>query len=117
MSPEMRQSIAHSRTTHYISIMSATLIIFAIIGGVLHLGDGAYSAPLMVLTLAITAFGVLAGGVALDDLANLKSDMSDDIRATEYGKGVDGRDFAKLKMISSALIGLTGLASVLAILL
>jgi hypothetical protein len=97
--------------------MTATILVFAIIGGVLHLGDGAYSAPLMVLTLTVTVFGVLAGGVALDDLANLKSDMTDEIRATGYGKGIEARDFGKLKMISSTLIGLTGLASVLAILL
>lgn len=117
MSPEMRQSIVHARTTNYTLIMSATIFAFAIIGGVLHLGDGAYSAPLMVLTLTVSAFGILAGGAALDDLAELQKDMSDEIRETAYGKGVQARDFGKLKMASSALIGLTGLASVLAILL
>ena len=65
MSPELRQSIVHARTTNYTTIMSATIFAFAIIGGVLHLGDGAYSAPLMVLTLVVTAFGILAGGAAL----------------------------------------------------
>ena len=115
MSPELRQSIAHSRAGNYITIIAATIIAFAIMGGVLHLGSGAYSASLMVLTLTVTAFGVLAGGAALDDLENLKSDMTDEIKATGYGAGIQSRDIGKLKMISSSLIGLTGLATVLAI--
>ena len=117
MAPELRQSIVHARTGNYTTIMAVSILAFAIIGGVLHLGDGAYSAPLMVLTLTVTAFGILAGGSALDDLANLQGDMTDDIKATGYGVGVAARDFAKLKMASSVLLGLTGLATVLAILL
>ena len=117
MTPELRQSIVHARTTNYTTIMAATIFAFAIIGGVLHLGDGSYSAPLMVLTITVTGFGVLAGGAALDDLANLQGDMTDEFKASGYGVGVAARDFAKLKMVSTVLIGLTGLASVLAILL
>lgn len=117
MSPELRQSIVHARTANYTFIMAAAIFAFAIIGGVLHLGDGAYSAPLMVLTLTVTAFGILAGGAALDDLVNLQGDMTDAFAATGYGVGVAARDFGKLKLASTVLIGLTGLATVLAILL
>ena len=117
MTPEMRQSIVHSRTSYYNTTMAITIVTFALIGGAIHLGDGSYSAPLMVLTLMVTAYGILAGGTALDDVNNLSKDMSDEIKATNYGAGVQARDISKLKMISSALVGLTGLASVLAILL
>ena len=117
MSPEIRQTIVHARTGDYLSIMRTAIFAFAVIAGVLHFGSGTYSAPLMVLTLTVTAYGVLAGGTALDDINNLKSDMTEETKATAYGAGVMERDIPKLKMVSSVLIGLTGLATVLAILL
>ncbi len=117
MTPEIRQSIVHARSSDYLATMRTVLFAFAVIGGVLHLGSGEYSAPLMVLTLTVTAYGILGGGTALDDLHNLKSDMTDETKATAYGTGVMARDILRLKLISSVLLGLTGLATVMAILI
>jgi hypothetical protein len=117
MTPELRQSIVNSRTGDYVNVMRTTMFTLLGIGAALHFGAGEYSAPLMMLAVTATAYGVLAGGVALDDLENLKGDMDEALSATSYGGGVAARNIPMLKMISTALIGLTGLATILAILI
>ena len=62
------------------------------------------------------AFGILAGGTALDDLIALRGDMDDKMAKTAYGKGVNARNIPALKMISAGLVGLVGLAELIAIL-
>lgn len=117
MTPELRQSIVHSRSGDYVNIMRTTIFTFLGIGAALHFGAGDYSAPLLMLAITVTAYGILAGGVALDDLENLKRDMDDSFATTSYGGGVGARNIPMLKMISSALVGLTGLATILAVLI
>lgn len=117
MTPEQRQTIVQARSRDYNNIMRTTLFTFLGIGAVLHLGGGGYSAPLLVLSIAITTYGALAGGVALDDINALKSDMDEAMAETNYGKGVIARDINRLKLISAGLVGLLGLACVLAILI
>lgn len=116
MSPELRTKILISRVDNYTNVMRTTMFVMLGIGATLYFGPGDYSAPLMVLTLAITAYGILAGGVALDDMIALREDMDEDMAATNYGRGVKARNIPMLKMISTVLIGLVGLAEVLAIL-
>lgn len=117
MTPDHRQSIVRSRTNDYNNIMRTTLFSFLGIGAVLHLGDDSYSAPLLILSIVVTAYGVLAGGTALEDINNLKGDMDDDTTATSYGSGVASRDVLMLKNISAGCIALAGLACVLAVLI
>ena len=69
------------------------------------------------LTVAVTAYGILAGGVALDDIIALRDDMPDDMVSTTYGAAVRARNIPALKMVSAVLIGLSGLAAVLAVLI
>ena len=114
MTPEHRQQIVHARTADYAIIMRTTLFAFLGIGAVLHFGDG-FSLPLLVLTLVVTAYGVLAGSTALDDINNLKADMTEEFSATGYGSGVAKRDVLMLKTISAGCVGLVGLACVLGI--
>ncbi len=117
MTPDQRQAIVHARTADYNNIMRTTLFVFFGIGAALHLGDGSYSAPLLVLSIVITAYGVLAGGTALDDLNALKGDLDDEMSGTTYGTGVANRDILMLKNISAGCVAVTGLACVLAILI
>lgn len=117
MNSDQRQAIVHARSADYNNIMRTTLFTFLGIGFALHIGDGSYSAPLLVLSLTITAYGILAGGTALDDLNALKADLDDEMGATSYGTLVSNRDIPMLKNISSACVGLTGLACVLGILI
>ena len=81
----------------------------------MHFGADSFSLPLLMLTLAVAAFGILAGNACLDDLQKLQGDMTDEFEATEYGQGVLARDFGAFKMASTAIIGLLALANVLAI--
>ena len=74
------------------------------------------SSPETVVVM-MTAYGVLAGGVALDDIIALRDDMDEGVAGTAYGAGVKARDLPMLKMISAGLLGLIGLAEVLAILI
>lgn len=96
--------------------MRTTMLTFLGIAAVLHLGPDTFSLPLLLLTITITAFGALAGSTALDDINNLKEDMTLEFGETVYGNGVASRDIPKLKLVSAALIGLTGVALILTIL-
>ena len=116
MTEDQRIQILLSRTGDYNGTMRTTLFTFAAIGAALHFGDG-YSAPLLVLTVAITAYGILAGGVALDDIIALRDGMPEDTASTPYGQAVKARNLPMLKMVSAVLIGLVGLAAILAILI
>jgi len=117
MTPDQRQAIVHARTADYNNVMRTTLFTFLGIGAVLYLGDGRFSMPLIVLAVVTTAYGVLAGGTALDDINALKGDMDEETASTSYGGGVMGRDVLMLKMISAGCVGLIGLACVLGILI
>lgn len=116
MTEDQRLKILTSRSGDYFGIMRTTLFVLLGIGAALHFGEG-YSPTLLVLAIAVTAYGVLAGGTALDDIIALREDMPEDVAASTYGKGVKARNIPALKAISAALIGLTGLAAVLGILI
>ncbi|WP_413718435.1 hypothetical protein [Silicimonas sp. MF1-12-2] len=116
MTEDHRLQLVISRSGDYFGIMRTTLFVLLGIGAALHFGEG-YSAPLLVLAIAISAYGILAGGVALDDIIALREDMPDDVAGTAYGKGVKARNIPGLKMVSAALIGLTGLSAVLSVLI
>lgn len=116
MTRDQRITILIARSGDYFNIMRTTLFVLLGIGAALHFGDS-YSAPLLVLAIAITAYGILAGGVALDDIIALREDMDDEVAKTAYGRGVKARNIPMLKMISAGLIGLSGLAAVLAVLI
>lgn len=117
MTPELRTQILIARVGDYQTIMRTTLFTMLGIGAALHFGADDYSAPLMVLAIAITAYGILAGSAAMDDMIALRDDMDDDMKATAYGMAVNARNIPMLKMISAGLLGLVGLAEVLAILI
>lgn len=116
MNEDHRVQLAMSRTGDYLGIMRTTLFVLLGIGVATHFGEG-YSAPLMVLAIAITAFGILAGGVALDDIIAIREDMPEDVANSAYGKAVKARNLPALKMISAVLVGLSGLAAVLVMLI
>ena len=115
MTPELRTEIAMGRSTHYFGIMRTVIFGFLGVAAVIEFGPDGYSAPLTMLVITLTAYGILAGGVALDDLNALRADMDDETAGTTYGKGLAERNIPGLKMISSVLVGLTGIAELFAI--
>jgi hypothetical protein len=115
MTPEIRMQIQVARTSAYNDIMRTTMFTFAVIAAAIHFGDGSYSVPLMALTIAVTLFGILAGGTALDDIDNLRADMDEATANSAYGKNAKARNLGALKMTSSILLGLVGLAEIYAL--
>ncbi|WP_212525103.1 hypothetical protein [Actibacterium sp. MT2.3-13A] len=116
MTPELRSSILLGRVTHYTEIMRTTIFTYAALAAIIEFGPAGYSVPLTVLVVATAAYGILAGGAALDDLINLREDLDDAVAQTAYGRGLKARNLPALKMISAVLLGLVGLAELYAIL-
>lgn len=115
MTPELRSKITMSRIDQYSGIMRTTIFTQAGLAAIIELGPDGYSAPLTMLVIATTAYGILAGGTALDDVVNLREDMDEDMAQSSYGKGVNARNIPALKLLSAVLLGLVGLAELYAI--
>ena len=115
MTPELRNAIVISRVDNYSAIMRTTIFALTGIAAIIELGPDGYSAPLTMLVITLTAYGILAGGTALDDIINLRDDMDEDMANSSYGKGVSARNIPALKMISTVLLALIGLAELYAI--
>jgi len=116
MTPTQRDYLAMERTSGYYKIMQTTVWAFVGLAAVIHLGPPGYSAPLITLVVAVTAYGILAGGSALTDMENLGKDMAPETAETNYGKGLLARNLGALKMASTILLALVGLAEIFAIL-
>ncbi|MDJ1017111.1 MAG: hypothetical protein QNJ35_11415 [Paracoccaceae bacterium] len=117
MTPDHRLQLQIARTGDYNGIMRTTIFTFLGVAALIHFGPGGFSLTLAILVIATTAYGVLAGGVALDDIIALRDDMDDETRASAYGQIVSDRNIPTLKMISTALLALIGLAELLAVLM
>lgn len=115
MTPELRTQMLIARINNYTGIMFTTMFVFVGVAVGIELGGGGYSAPLTMLAIGAVAYGVLAGGSALDDMTALRDDMDEATAATNYGKTVGARNIPMLKKISSVLIILIGLAELYAI--
>ena len=115
MTPELRTQIVIARSADYFGVMRTTIFTFLGLAAVIELGPAGYSAPLVTLVIATAAYGILAGGTALDDIIALRDDMDDGMAATAYGGGVKARNIPALKLTSSVLLGLIGLAELYAI--
>ena len=117
MNSDLRMQLQIARTHHYGDIIRTTLFSLLGLGALIGFGAESIDIPLAVLTVAVTLFGILAGGTALDDIATLRDDMDEATGTSNYGQLVKGRNLGLLKMISGTLIGLTGLGLLLSIFL
>lgn len=115
MTPEIRTKLLLGRVTHYNTVMLTTIFALVAVAAIIELGPGGYSAPLTMLVVASTAYGVLAGGSALEDMINLREDMGKEMAETAYGKGVAARNLPALRMTSAVLLSLVGIAELYAI--
>jgi len=115
MTPDQRNYLSMSRSDHYFAIMRTTMYVLAANAAFIHFGPDGYSAPLTMLAIIAGTYGILAGGVALDDINALREDMDDEMKATHLGRMLAARNIPGLKMISAVLIGLTALAELYAI--
>ncbi|MEO0702136.1 MAG: hypothetical protein AAFV31_15310 [Pseudomonadota bacterium] len=115
MNSELRMQLQIARTAQYGDIMRTSLFALIAVAAVVGLGVTGVDIPLAVLTVAITLFGAIGGGTALDDVSVLRQDMDEDTAGSAYGRQVKTRNLALLKTLSAALLGLAGLGVLLAI--
>lgn len=117
MTPDQCISILTARSADYFGIMRTTLFALTGIVAIIQLGPDSYSTPLTMLVIATAAYGILAGGTALDDIINLRDDMDDDMAKSSYGTGVNARNIPAIKITSAVFLGLIGLVEFFAILI
>ncbi|TCD14933.1 hypothetical protein [Oricola cellulosilytica] len=115
MDSQIRSTLSLARQTHYFDVMRTTIFAFVGLAAIIELGPEGYSAPLTMLVISVTAFGILAGSTALEDVRNLIADLDTEMAQTNFGKGIKARNVKALKAISAILIGLIGVAELYAI--
>ena len=116
MDRDQRITLVTARASDYFGIMRTTMFGFIAVAAVLEFGSGGFSLPLLAIVIALTVYGVLAGGTALEDIIAIRDDMDDEMATTAYGSGVRARNIPMLKNISAGLMALIGATEVLAIL-
>lgn len=117
MNSDNRMRLQIARTGQYGDVMRTTFLAFAAIAAVVGFGAEGVDLPLAILTVAVTLFGALGGGTALEDISALRDDMDEGTAASAYGQQAKGRNLDLLRLLSAGLLGLTGLLLVLAIFL
>ena len=115
MTPDQRNYLSMTRSSHYFDIMRTTIFAFIGLAAIIELGPDGYSAPLTVLIVATAAYGILAGGTALEDINKLSDDLDEDTASTNFGKTLKARNFPALKMTSAVLLGLVAIAELYAV--
>ncbi|TCD16253.1 hypothetical protein [Oricola cellulosilytica] len=115
MTQDQRNFLSMARLYQYGNIMRTTIFAYIALAAIMELGPSGYSAPLTVLVVAVAAYGILGGGAALDDVSNLRDAMDEDMAATSFGKAVKSRNMRALKMTSTAVLALIGIAELYAL--
>jgi len=115
MTPEMRSQIADARLQNYHAIIRTVMFANVILIAVIQMGPNGYSAPMTMFSVALAAYGILAGGSSLDDVMALREDMDEKMAATAFGKALKARNTGMLKTISSVLLGLVCVAELYSI--
>lgn len=115
MTPDQRNYLSMCRLTQYYDIMRTTLFVFTGLAAIIEFGPSGYSAPLTVLAITATAYGILGGSTAIADVNNLRDDMDEEAAKTKFGKALKARNVQALNIISAAMVGLIGIAELFAI--
>ena len=116
MSPEIRAKYHITRNTHFNDILRTTLFGQLGIAALIGFGAEGITLLLVVLTIAITVFGIAAGNAALDDINKLRDDMDEATSETAYAKQSMSRNLEMLKMLSTGFLAIIGVTELLAIL-
>ncbi|MEL7026457.1 MAG: hypothetical protein AAGO57_04390 [Pseudomonadota bacterium] len=117
MLPDLRMQLQIARTAQFGDIIRTTFFGLIAIAAVTAFGGDGADIPLAVLTVALSVFGIIGGGVALDDVSALRDDMDDATGLSTYGQAAKSRNLGALKLLSAVLIGAAGLAELAAIFL
>ncbi len=115
MDAHLRSEITKGRLDHYYHIMRTTIFAFVAIAAIIGFGAEGISLALIVLVIATTAYGILAGKTALEDVENLRDDMDEEFARTHFARGISARNMKGLILTSNVFLGLIGLAELVAI--
>ncbi len=115
MDPQLRTEISMRRLEHYYGVLRTTLFAYVALAAIIGFGAEGISLVLFILVIATAAYGILAGRTALEDVANLRDDMDEDFAQTSFAKGLMTRNMKGLSLTSTVLLGLIGLAELVAI--
>lgn len=115
MDPQLRSQISMNRLDHYYDIMRTSIFAYVAIAAIIGFGPEGLALPLIMLVIAVTAYGVLAGKTALEDVENLRDDMTEEFAQTSFARGLKARNLKGLVLTSNALLCLIGLAELIAI--
>ncbi len=110
MQSDLRMQLQIARTAQYGDVMRTSLFGLVAVAAVAAFGGDGADLPLAIITVAITLFGALGGGAALDDIAALRDDMDEATGMSTYGQKAKSRNLGALKVMSALLLGLSGLA-------
>jgi len=115
MTPENRMALQIARTAQFGDYMRTALIGQVALAGLIGFGVEGIEFALAAAVVAITLFGILAGGTALEDISALRSDMDEQTASSHYGKVAHGRNLNALKILSAVLLALVALGELYAI--
>ncbi len=115
MEEGFRGPIVRARLEDYYGTLRTTLFAFVGLAAIISFAPDGSPVMIVPLVIAVSAFGILAGNAALDDVEALREDMDDEMAGSAFGKMVSARNMTALKATSSGLVGLTGLAQLWAV--
>jgi hypothetical protein len=102
MDNETRTKTALGRGNHYFYTMRTVMFIYLGLAAILTLSNAAqFSLVIQVIAIAAAIYAVLAGDSALKDIANLRDDMDDVTKASNYGKGALKTPYLAFRAISA----------------
>ncbi|WP_170761875.1 hypothetical protein [Ruegeria lacuscaerulensis] len=115
MDPHLRSELSMGRLDHYYDVMRTTIFSYVAIAAIIGFGPEGISLVLIVLVISTAAYGILAGKTGLEDVENLRDDMDEEFAQTNFARGLKTRNMKGLILTSNILLGLIGLAELIAI--
>lgn len=115
MDERHRGPLVRARLANYYTVLATTIVTFVAIAAIISVTEVEDPAMFVVLIVTVSIYGILAGHTALQDLKALIKDMEADIKGSAFGAVVSSRNMTALSVTSAALIGLTGLAQIWAV--
>jgi hypothetical protein len=97
-----RSQTALGRGNHYFYTMRTVMFMYLGLAAILTFSNAEQiSLVIQVIAIAAAIYAVLAGDSALKDVGNLRDDMDDTTKASNYGKGALKTPYLAFRAISA----------------
>lgn len=102
MDNAIRSKTSLGRGNHYFYTMRTVMFVYLGLAGILAFSQSdQIGLVVQVIAIAAAIYAVLAGDSALKDIANLRDDMDDTTKASNYGMGALKTPYFAFRMISA----------------